>query len=51
MARQLKVGDLCPEYGVRTVDGRDLSIPRHFFDEFKNCDFKADVDLDACRAD
>lgn len=28
MAKQLNVGDLFPEYTVRTVDGRTFHLPR-----------------------
>lgn len=34
MAKQLNVGDLFPEYEVRTVDGRTLHLPRDLTGEY-----------------
>lgn len=34
MATQLNVGDLFPEYEVRTVDGRTLHLPRDLTGEY-----------------
>jgi len=34
MARQLNPGDVFPEYGVQTVDGRTLTVPQDLPGEY-----------------